>query len=415
MTSPAAAWPTRPGPALAAMLGVQVLATLALVSASVLAPAVAPRLGLSPARIGLYMALAYLAAMLAGLRCGHWVARHGPVRVSQMALAASALGAAGAAASAQVPSAAGLAVSLLSAAMAIGIGYGLVNPAAAAVLSHHAPLHARGLFFSIKQTGVPVGVALAGLLMPAGLAWIDWQATALGVAAACTLAVVALQPLRRLLDPQARTEATASHSVGALLRRVWHTPALSRLSLASLAYAGTQQAFVTFLVSLLNLGLGWTLALAASVLSASQLVATGARIGFGALADRWGAPRRLLAQLGGAMTVACLALALLSAVDHPPTALVVAVALGCAATAMGWNGVFFAELARCVPAPEIAPVAGATQFFTFAGGMLGPLLFGEALRAGSGWPWAWCALAVAPASAAVMMMARGRGASPGTR
>jgi MFS family permease len=395
---------TRPGGALAAMLGVQVLATLALVAASVLAPVVAPRLGLSPARIGLYMAVAYLAAMLAGLRCGHWVARHGPVRVSQAALLASAAGAAAAAAAGSAASA--LATVLLLAAAAIGVGYGLVNPASAAVLSHHAPAQSRGLFFSIKQTGVPLGVALAGLLMPAGLVVLDWQATALAVALACALAALALQPLRVPLDPPAAPGAAAPAGIGALLRRVWHTPRLRRLSLASLAYAATQQAFVTFLVSMLNLGLGWSLAVAAGVLSASQVVATGARIGFGALADRWGAPGRLLAQLGAAMSLGCLALAALASAAGAPAALVVAAALGCAATAMGWNGVFFAELALRVPRHEMAPVAGATQFFTFAGGMLGPLLFGEALRAGAGWPLAWCALAAVPAAAA-LMMARG--------
>lgn len=395
---------TRPGGALAAMLGVQVLATLALVAASVLAPAVAPRLGLPPARIGLYMAVAYLAAMLAGLRCGHWVARHGPVRVSQAALLASAVGAAAAAAAGSVAPA--VAAVLLVAAAAIGVGYGLVNPAAAAVLSHHAPVQSRGLYFSIKQTGVPLGVALAGLLMPAGLVALDWQATALAVAAACALAALALQPLRAPLDPPAAADAAAPAGIGALLQRVWRSPQLRRLSLASLAYAATQQAFVTFLVSMLNLGLGWSLALAAGVLSASQAVATGARIGFGALADRWGAPGRLLAQLGAAMSLGCLALAALAAATGAPAALVVAAALGCAATAMGWNGVFFAELALRVPRHEMAPVAGAAQFFTFTGGMLGPLLFGEALRAGAGWPLAWCALAAVPAAAA-LMMARG--------
>jgi MFS family permease len=392
-----------PGRALAAMLGVQVLATLSLVSASVLAPVVAPRLGFSPARIGLYVAVAYFAAMLAGLRCGRWVLRHGPVRVSQVALLASSVGATGAAASALSGSPTWLAAALLTSAVAIGVGYGLVNPAAAAVISHHAPTHARGLFFSLKQTGVPVGVALAGLLMPLGLAWLDWQVTALGVAAACALSALVLQPLRVVLDPPASAEAKPADSIRALLRRVWQTPALRTLSLASLAFAATQQTFVTFLVSLLNLGLGWSLAVAAGVLSASQAVATGARIGFGALADRWGAPGRLLAQLGAAMTLGCFALAALSTIDAPPPVLVMAAVLGCAATAMGWNGVFFAELARRVPGHEMAPVAGATQFFTFAGGLSGPLLFGEALRAGADWVWVWCALAAVPAAAAATM------------
>lgn len=59
---------TRPALALASMLLVQMLAATTFVAASVLAPAVAPTLGIAPERIGLYAGLGYLAAMISGLR-----------------------------------------------------------------------------------------------------------------------------------------------------------------------------------------------------------------------------------------------------------------------------------------------------------------------------------------------------------
>ncbi|MDP3084296.1 MAG: MFS transporter, partial [Rubrivivax sp.] len=183
--------------------------------------------------------------------------------------------------------------------------------------------------------------------------------------------------------------------------RVWRTPVLRRLSLTSLAYALTQQTFVTFLVSLLNLTLGWTLAAAAAVLALSQLVSTGARIAFGAVADRWMAPSWLLVWLGVAMSASCLALAALSPAS--PAVVVVAAALFCAATAMGWNGVFFAELAAQVPRQDMARVSGATQFFTFGGGMIGPLLFGESVRAGASYAQGYAVLALVPALAALAL------------
>lgn len=385
----------QPALALLAMLGVQVLVTLALAAASVLAPAVAPSLGLAPERVGLYAAVAYLAAMLTGLRSGAWVARIGALRLSQVALLACA---AGAAAAAALPGSA-----LLGAAALIGAGYGLSNPAAAAVLAYHAPVTARGLFFSIKQTGVPLGVALAGLLMPAGLAAFGWRVTALAVGGACVALALLLAPaVVRLEPPRA---AAAAAGARALLLQVWRTPLLRRLSLASLAYAMAQQTFVTFLVSLLNLQLGWTLAASAAVLAASQGVSTAARIGFGAVADRWVAPGRLLAALGLAMGAASTALAALAAWGPAvPAPLAVAVALLCAATTMGWNGVFFADLAQRVPREQIARISGATQFFTFAGGMLGPLLFGEVVRAGSGWPLGYALLAAVPCAAALALL-----------
>lgn len=385
--------PPRPGLALAATLAVQTLATVSLVAASVLAPAVAPGLGIAPERIGLYAALAYLAAMLAGLRSGRWVSRIGAVALTQVALGCCTAGA--------LLAALGPSATLLGAAVLIGTGYGLVNPASAAVLTHHVPLHARGLLFSIKQTGVPIGVALAGLLMPLGLGLVGWRATAIGVAIACLALAIALWPAVRRLEPPATP--TTGDGARTLLAQVWRSPVLRPLSLASLAYALTQQTFVTFLVSLLNLHLGWALAAAAGLLALSQGVATAARIGFGALADRI-APARLLMGLGFAMSLACVGLALIDATT--PRLAVAAAALACAATAMGWNGVFFAELARRVPRDQMARISGATQFFTFAGGMVGPLLFGEALRAGAGYPLAYGVLALVPAAAAVGLRPR---------
>ncbi|MEN9418613.1 MAG: hypothetical protein RI988_2233, partial [Pseudomonadota bacterium] len=85
-----------------------------------------------------------------------------------------------------------------------------------------------------------------------------------------------------------------------------------------------------------------------------------------------------------------------------------------AATAMGWNGVFFGALAEHVPREDLARVSGATQFFTFAGGMLGPLLFGEALRGGVHWAACYAAAALVPAAATVWLVrALSAGSTPG--
>lgn len=388
---------TRPGGALAATWLVQALATLAMSTASVLAPAVAPQLGLAPERVGLYTAVAYLAAMLSGLRAGHGVAHAGATRVSQFALLSCAAGAAAALA--------GHGAALLAAAVLIGVGYGLVNPAAAVLLSFHAPLQQRGTFFSLKQSGVPVGVALAGIGLPAALLAFGWRGAVLAVLACCAALGVALWPMRPRLDPPAataRVDAPARPATGSALAQVWRSPGLRRLSLASLAFAGTQQGFLTFVVALLHLRLGWSLTAAAGVLALSQAVATGARIGFGIAGDRWIGPGRLLGALGLAMALACLGLAALR--PETPTALVALAAWLCAATAMGWNGVYFAELGRRVPRDELARVSGATQFFTFFGGMLFPLLFGEIVRHGGSYALAYGVLAIAPAAAGLAML-----------
>lgn len=404
---------TRPLLALIVTLVVQMFASLVLSAPSVLAPAVAPRLGFTPERVGLFVGLAYLMAMLCGLWSGRAVAAIGAVRLSQAAMFLCALGTFIATAGAWWPAAASW--TLLAAAVAIGSGYGVINPASTTLLERHSPTARRSLYFSIKQTGVPIGVALAGLLMPWGLATLGWQPSIALAGAACALLGVALLPAVGRLDAhgEAKTPAEEVQNVPAEplisatgLRALWSVlrdPALRRLSLISLAFACTQLVFITFLVSLLNLQLGHSLTWAAGILAVAQIASTGARIALGYAADRWIDAARLLGWLGLAMGASLLSLALLA----PTTgdAWVFAAAIFCAATGMGWNGVYFAELARTARTrADLATVAGASQFFTFAGSMSGPVLFAVVIRAGVSYSTGFALFALLPAAAGIAML-----------
>lgn len=362
---------------------------------AVLAPAVAPTLGIAPDRVGLFVGLSYLAAMLSGLASGHWVSRIGAVQVSLVAMGACALGA--------FVSTAGLGWVLLGAAVLIGTGYGLINPAAANLLGRHAPPGNRGLFFSIKQSGVPVGVATGALMLPLGLAVVGWKAsiTALGVIACVT--AIGLLPLRSTLDmQQASTSPTAPGKRRIMPLTVVADPAVRRLSFMSFGFALTQMCFLTFLVSLLHLELEFSLAMAGAALAGAQALSTVARITLGHVADRWIRPARLLGLLGLAMSAACIGLSVLN--TSSAVGLVWLVALACGATAMGWNGVFFAELARHEGRADLATLAGGTQFFTFSGGMIGPVLVGEFISYGGSYSLAYALIAIAPALAGITML-----------
>ena len=394
----------RPWLGLSVTLLTQVLATLTLSSVPVLAPAVAPQLGLAPERVGLFTGLAYAVAMCSGLASGAWVARHGPTRLMQVVLACMALGA-------MVLVVAHPLVLLLAAA-AMGVGYGVANPASADILGRHAPVNAPGLFFALKQTGVPIGVALAGVLMPLGLALVGWQGAALGVAGVGLLVMLAIQPAIAPLDGGRHATAVASVGWRASLTTVVRRPLLRTLGLVTFAFALTQQAFLTFVVALLHLERGLPLAWAAGMLSASQVVCVGMRVAMGHVADRWVSPRVLLGSLGLCMAASCLALGLLPA--QAPVPLVAGVVVLAGATTMGWNGVFFAQLVRSVPREELADSAGATQFFIFGGAMLGPLLFGAMVHLGVSHALGYVLLAGLAGTAGWVML-RAPGAEPGAR
>src|SRR5207237_10034945 len=60
-----------------------------------------------------------------------------------------------------------LAVALLVLApLVIGAGYGPITPASSHVLARTTPPSRMALTFSIKQTGVPAGAAIAGAVLP---------------------------------------------------------------------------------------------------------------------------------------------------------------------------------------------------------------------------------------------------------
>ncbi len=389
--------------ALAMTLAVQMIAAIAMTSPSVLAPVIAGEIGIGAQHVGWLVSLAYLAAMLSGLAGGWTAQRFGSVRASQGALLASAGG--------MAMMAAGHPVWLLAGAVVMGVGYGLPNPTAAEILSRHAPADRRGLFFSIKQTGVPLGVAVTGMLIPALLVMLNWSQAVLVLAGAMAITALMIGPTRGRLESdrasvgvkRGAAGGAAGGATGAALRmrlieplrEVIASPPTRRLAITSLVFAFTQVSFLTFLVSLLKLEHQFTLALSASLLAASQAASVVARIGWGHVADRWIDPTLLLGLLGLTMGV-CIALLGLAPPDTPVSAMLV-ITLACAATAVSWNGVFFADLVRLVPPDRVARTTGATQFLTFMGGMIGSAAFAGLVSLSGSYSRVFTALAVLPA------------------
>ena len=73
---------------------------------------------------------------------------------------------------------------------------------------------------------------------------------------------------------------------------------MRELSVASLGYAAVQLVFITYFVSYLALELGYSLVTAGLVYACAHGAGIVGRIAWGAVADRWLAPRTMLAVLG---------------------------------------------------------------------------------------------------------------------
>jgi len=354
---------------LAVTLTIQALVSVAALTLPVLAPAVAPALGVSPALVGVYLAIVYVGATLSTLGGGSAVTRFGALRVSQAGL---------------VLCAAGLALSALAVlpavavgAFLIGLGYGPITPASSHLLSRTTPPERLALMFSVKQTGVPLGGVVAGAVVPGLTLAVGWQAALLLIALTCLACAFAAQPLRPELDvDRDPTAPLALSNLARTLGLVLRHPVLRLLAACSFVFSLTQNSLSGYLVTYLEDAMAYGLVAAGAALAVAQLGGVAGRILWGWIADRWLGAQLMLAGLALMMGVSAAATALLQ--TSMPAALVSLVLIVFGASAIGWNGVFLAEVARQAPPGQASLATGGTLAFTFLGVVIGPPIFGAA-------------------------------------
>jgi MFS family permease len=358
--------------ALAITLAIQMFTALAATSTAVLAPVVGHDLAIAPKLIGVFVGIVYAGSMAASLVSGMFIERYGAIRVSQACVMLCATGVLMVAGGTMLPGTAVLALAV--APLVIGLGYGPITPASSHVLARTAPPSRMALTFSIKQTGVPAGAALAGAMLPVLALQIGWRATLALVAAAGIAIALTAQLVRVKLDTGRRPAPMPSFArILAPLGHILRTPVLAELAIVAFVYAALQVCLMSFLVVYLTESLGYSLVAAGLALTVANLGAIVGRILWGAVADFHVAPRTLLGLIGMAAG-ACAWLTAAFGADWPVAA-ILALCGVFGATAIGWNGVQLAEVARNAPADKVGAITGAAGFITFGGVVTGPPAF----------------------------------------
>jgi MFS family permease len=380
---------------LAATLAVQSLVAMALLTLPVVAPTVARALNISPAYVGLYVSIVYAGAMTASLLAGGAVRRFGAIRLSQLGLVLCAAGLVLCTVESPVAMALGAAL--------IGLGYGPITPASSHLLALTTPAHRMSLVFSIKQTGVPVGGMLAGAIVPGVAVAVGWKLAFLAVAAGCLLCALAVHPLCRSLDADKDRQQRISFGNGLAgpLKLVFGQRSLAVLAAVSFFFSITQLSLTTYMVTFLHQDLGMTLVLAGMALAVSQAAGVAGRLVWGYVSDRFLGASRMLAALALLIALSAVATALLQPSSSPATVLVILSLFG--ASAVGWNGVYLAEVARQAPPGKASIATGGTLAMTFLGVVVGPPFFGAIAGASGSYGLAYASLVV-PAALCLWLM-----------
>ena len=394
MSTPAAPTPPSAWWSLTVTTAIQAMVSMALLTLPAMAPAVARALAVPSTLVGAYVALCYFAAMLSSLVGGTLVRRLGAIRVSQLGLGLCAVGLALCA----LPWLPAVALG----ALCIGAGYGPITPASSHLLALTTPAHRMSLVFSIKQTGVPAGGMLAGALVPGLSLWLGWQGTLLAVAGVCALCAALAQPLRAALDADRQpAQPLALQALFKPIGMVLGHPSLRALAACSFLFSAVQVSTTAYMVTYLNESLGMTLLAAGAALSVSQLAGVVGRIAWGAVADRGLGPRNTLMLLATLMMAGSVLTALLQ--PQWPTLLIWAVVALLGASAIGWNGVYLATVARQAPPGQAGVATGGTLLFTFMGVVCGSPAFGALAGASGSYRIAFAALAL-PAALALGLL-----------
>jgi MFS family permease len=347
-------------------MAIQALVSMAVFAPPVFAPAAHDDIGFPASWVGIVTAMTFAAATFGALFSGGVIARVGALRMSQFSLLLCGGGIA------LIASSNAWLVAL--GALVMGLGYGPVTPSSSAILADRTPDRIRSFIFSLKQTGVPIGGALAGAIVPALIVAFGWRLSALAVGLACVALAAAIQPYRAVVDlAQHFDRPKKPASLLEPLRLVLAHPRLREMAFASCTYSGMQACLSTFLVVHLNQRIGFSVPVAGAALATAMAAGIIGRISWGVVADNWVKPRALLGILGMTMSVGAALTATFT--DTWPLAAVFAVSFAYGATAIGWNGVYLSEVARIAPGGKAGAATGASLAMTYAGVVVLPMLF----------------------------------------
>lgn len=355
---------------------IQASVSAAVFTPPVLAPVATPELGIGAASVGIATALIYLTATLSALASGGFIARLGPLRTSQGCLLLVGTGIA--------LMAAGFVFTAALGALLIGLGYGAITPSSSAILNERTPSRMRALIFSVKQTGVPIGGALAGALIPPLMASTGWKWAAVLTGAASFAVAVLVQPGRAATDAgRDRSARLGRIRLREPIRLVWGHRPLRDMALASFTYSGMQMCIGSYLVVSLHEVARMSVAAAGAALASAMAGGIVGRIGWGIVADRAIPPRRLLGALGVGMAICAFCVSLVGA--HWSWLAIGAFAFVFGATGIGWNGVYLSEVALVAPRGTAADATGGSLAFTYTGVVLLPLAIWAVVTAGFGY------------------------------
>jgi MFS family permease len=384
----------------AATVAVQVAIVMASLTVPVLASAIAPAAGVPAYRVGYYSALLYGFAALTSFATPRLFRRWGGIRLHQgmVVLVAAAL----------LMLLAAVPAAFAASGIVLGLAYGPMNPASTVLLTRYTPSHLRSRVFSLKQTAVPLGGALAGLVTPLIAALLGWRGAIVAIAAVCLALSALIEPCRSAIDGDAPGhDRDLSVKLWVPLKLIVENAGIRSAIVAAFAFGALQFSFVAMFPTVLA-HVGWSTTDAGRAMSVALVIGVILRVPWGTAADKIGS-RPILATMGVTMSLAAGAACFLGPGWSGAAVALLAAVFGL--STFCWSGIGIAEAVRHVP-PALVPEASAGIIgVTFLGALAGPTLFSSvAALAGTVVPAFAILGGLAAVGAGLLLIGRRRGA-----
>lgn len=352
--------------AVSATLLVQTAISFLIACVPVLAPVIASSQGSNVDLIAFYGPITYVVALLASFQVPKLLQALGGYGLGLLCVAVSAAGLLF-----LLPQAMAFAIAVP---IAAGMATGAMNPASVEVLGPRTTPRNAALVLSIKQTGVPLGVMVAGAVAPVMVVYVGLQAAILYFVAASAILLVLLAPLAGWLNGAARPAPKGPYRPLGPARQLLALPGMKEVALVGAVFCGMQVAFRSFFTVYLVRDLDIDLVMAGLAFSLSQIAGMIGQIGWAVVADRLFDIRQTLGVIGFIIGGAAVVTAGLVGYSGFASIMIVAVAFG--ATVAGFMPVLFGEVARKAPAGQAGALTAGLNLFLIGGSIAGPLIFG---------------------------------------
>jgi MFS family permease len=355
--------------------GAQVVFAIAALGTPALAPQIRSAYGLDLEQVGLVVSAVILGQMFTQLAWGMTVDRFGDRATICIGLGGTAAALAGSA------FANGFTVFFLTL-VACGMFGSSINVASSRAVATWFSFGERGFALGIRQSALPIGGALAALLLPALTLLVGLRGALLAIAGTMVIALVVaarwLHELPMTHEPKAPTYRDVLFGD----RRVW------RLALSAAVLCVPQFGFLGFTVLYLHDAAGVSPSIAALALGASQIGGAVTRVLAGRWSDNVGqrvAPLRYTALVIAASS------ALAAAAVGGPTAITAFVLVVAGIASLSWNGLALAAVVELASPGRSGMALGLQSTVNTVTAGLTPPLF-AALVAATSWRWGFAML-----------------------